>query len=180
MIKKQVYQEAQKRATQLIRSSGIKISDKESEELQVADFGLGQFEKEGAQIFTFCNTERVSTKVIVLFPNQTLPEHKHNPVGSDPGKEETLRVISGRLRLYIPGVDTVNEGFIPTDQEAYYTSRHEIILNEYEQLTLAPGTKHWFQAGDNPVVVYSICTGARDELDTFSNPKVVRTTQIID
>jgi D-lyxose ketol-isomerase len=45
---------------------------------------------------------------------------------------------------------------------------------------VAPGAKHWLQAGPQGAVVYSFSTCARDVLDGFSNPQIVRVTQIVD
>ena len=85
---------AQKRAGEMIRQANILITDKEQETIKAADFGLSQLEKEGAQILTLIETERIGVKIIVLFPYQTLPEHWHPPVDDDPGKEESFRYIN--------------------------------------------------------------------------------------
>ncbi|MDO8944862.1 MAG: hypothetical protein Q7U75_16900, partial [Desulfobacterales bacterium] len=63
-------------------------------------------------MLTLVQTERISVKVLALFPNQTEPEHWHPPVAGDPGKEETVRVISGTLYFFIPGENTCKEGFL--------------------------------------------------------------------
>jgi D-lyxose ketol-isomerase len=49
-----------------------------------------------------------------------------------------------------------------------------------DQLVLEPGTPHWFQAGPEGAVVYSFSTPARDNLDTFTDPSVVRKTVVAD
>jgi D-lyxose ketol-isomerase len=81
---------ARQRAAELIRQAGIAISDEEAATIEVGDFGLSNLEREGGQMLTLVQTERISVKILVLFPNQTLPEHWHPPVGDDPGKEETI------------------------------------------------------------------------------------------
>jgi D-lyxose ketol-isomerase len=100
-----------------------------------------------------------------VFPNQTEPEHWHPPVGDDPGKEETVTVISGIVYFYIHGGDTFKEGFIPEGKENYYTMRKGIIMKPSDQITLAPGEKHWFQAHKDGAVMYSFSTIVRDALD---------------
>jgi D-lyxose ketol-isomerase len=162
------------RAAEIIRQAGIRLSHEESARIEVVDFGLGDLEKEGAQILTLVQTSRLSVKILVLFPGQTEPEHWHPPVGDDPGKEETIRVVDGTFHLYLPGPDTLTKGRIPDGKTAYYTCRQETIMRRDEQLTLPPGTKHWFQAGRESVVIYSFSTIARDALDCFSDPSVVR------
>ena len=77
---------------------------------------------EGVQVLTFFNTKRIAAKILVLFPNQTEPEHRHPQVGDDPGKEETIRIIKGTVRFYIPGDDNTQYGIIPQGKEDYYTA----------------------------------------------------------
>lgn len=180
MITRAEYQNAQKRAAVMIRNSGIGIKEEEIARISVTDFGLSNLTAEGAQILTFISTDRVAVKVIVLFPNQTLPEHWHLPVEDDPGKQETIRAVDGVLYIGIPGEDNLKSATIPAGKDDFYTCRHEISMQPGDQLTLDPGTKHWFQAGAKGVVMYSFSTCARDNLDRFSDPKVVRETVIAD
>ena len=169
---------AQSRAASLIRKSGIYITDKEAEMVEVADFGLSRLDMEGAQILTLVATDRIAVKIIVLFPSQRIPEHWHPRVGEDPGKEETVRVVSGTVRFYIPGDKSMREGFVPAGQEDAYTVRHELILKPGDQITLQPGTKHWFEGGEEGAVMYSFSTVARDVLDGFTDPHIERVTRI--
>ena len=101
------------------------------------------------------NTERVCAKELVLFPGQACPEHRHPPVGDDPGKEETFRCRSGVVLLRI--------GDGP-----------EITLRPGEQYTIPPDTLHSFRAGPEGAVVSEFSTRSRDELDVFSDPQIVR------
>lgn len=146
--------------------------------VEVADFGLSRLDMEGAQILTLVATDRIAVKIIVLFPSQTIPEHWHPRVGEDPGKEETVRVVSGTVRFYIPGDESMREGFVPAGQEDAYTVRHELILKPGDQITLQPGTKHWFEGGEEGAVMYSFSTVARDVLDGFTDPHIERVTRI--
>lgn len=180
MIKRSDYVRAQQQAAGMIRQAGIKLTDAEARKIEVVDFGLGQLEIEGVQVLTFFATERISAKLLVMFPNQTEPEHWHPPVGDDPGKEETIRVISGTLNFYVPGADTLRQGWVPAGKETCYACRHEIVMRPCDQLTLPPGTKHWFQAPDEGAVFYSFSTCVRDGLDRFSDPAIVRATRIIE
>jgi D-lyxose ketol-isomerase len=72
----------------------------------------------------------------------------------------------------------LSEGFVPDGKEDAYTVRHELILKPGEQITLQPGTKHWFQAGKEGAVMYSYSTVARDVLDCFTDPQIERVTRI--
>lgn len=180
MLTRAEYCAAQSRAAAMIKASGIHITREEAERVEVADFGLGRLDIEGAQILTLVSTDRIAVKVAALFGGQTLPEHWHPPVGDDPGKEETIRVVSGILRFYVPGADSMAEGAIPADKENVYTARHELIFKPGDQITMKPGTKHWFQAGEEGVVMYSFSSVARDVLDGFTDPEIKRITEIED
>jgi D-lyxose ketol-isomerase len=121
MITREQQKTARNRAAEMIRAAGIQITDEEADSIEVVDFGLSNLEKEGVQVLTLVQTDRISIKVLVLFPNQTEPEHWHPPVGDDPGKEETVRIISGTVYFCIPGEDTLKEGFIVEGKEDCYT-----------------------------------------------------------
>ncbi len=178
MISRAEYEEAKFRAIEMITESGVVLSDEEKRSLEVVDFGLSRLDVEGAQIATLVQTERISVKLLALFPDQTEPEHWHPRVGDDPGKEETIRMVSGLLYFYIPGEESLKEGFIPDGKDACYTVRKEVVMRPGDQITLSPGTKHWFQAGPTGAVFYSFSTIARDVLDKFTDPDIVRVTQI--
>ena len=180
MITRKEQMSARQRAAELIRQAGITITDEEAATIEVGDFGLGNLEREGGQMLTLVQTERISVKILVLSSNQTLPEHWHPPVGGDPGKEETIRIIWGIVYFFIPGEDTFKEGFIVDGKEECYTMRNEIVMQPCDQIILQPGEKHWFQAGDEGAVIYSFSTIARDVLDQFSDPNIERVTKIVD
>jgi len=170
---------ARRRAADLIIRHGIPVTGEELNSIEVADFGLGRLETEGAQILTLVQTGRIGVKLLALFPHQTLPEHWHPPVGDDPGKEETVRVIAGTLHCFLEGEGDVAEGVIPAGKEDCYNCRREVVMQPGSQITLVPGTRHWFQAREEAVLLYSFSTVARDILDRFSDPRVERATRII-
>jgi D-lyxose ketol-isomerase len=174
------YEAAKKKAAEMILDAGIQLSEKETANIEVADFGLGNLKEEGAQILTLVQTERISVKILALFPDQTEPEHWHPRVGDDPGKEETIRVVKGILYMYMPGANTLKEGQLPENKDDVYTCRNELVMRVNDQITFKPGTKHWFRAGNEGVVMYSYSTIARDILDKFTDPKVIRMSKIED
>jgi D-lyxose ketol-isomerase len=148
-------EEARARAAAMLAEAGIALTDAERDAIEVADFGLGRLAEIGLQLVVYVNTERVCAKELVLLPNQTCPEHRHPPVGGDPGKEETFRCRLGLVRLHVDGED-------------------EIVLRPGEQWTIPPDTLHWFQAGDDGAVVSEFSTRSRDENDVFTDPQIVR------
>lgn len=164
MISRSEQAEARKRAGEMIRAAGLPVSNEDLAEMEVADFGLSDLPRTGAQILTLVDTERKGVRIIVLFPDQVLPEHRHPPVGDDPGKEETLWLISGRMSLFVE-----NEGA---------GARTEIIMRPGDRYTLVPGTPHRFRGGDAGAVLVTFATTTRDALDVFADPHVVRKTAI--
>jgi len=180
MITRQQKIEAQIRAAAMIRNSGIQINDEEIATIEVVDFGLSNLETEGIQVFNMVNTDRLAAKILVLFPYQTEPEHWHPQVADDPGKQETVRHITGDLRFYVDGPDTMKEGFLVAGKEDVYSLRNELVLKPGAQLTFQPYEKHWFQAGPSGAVLYSFSTTVRDGLDGFTDPQIKRETIVQD
>jgi len=115
-----------------------------------------------------------------MFPHQTEPEALAPPGGHGPGQGGDHPGHLGNAALLHSRSDTFKHGWIPPGKEGCYTCRHEIILRPCDQLTVPPGTKHWFQAPDPGAVFYSIFTCCGDALDGFTDASVVRRTCIVD
>lgn len=179
MLYEREVREARAACIPLLKKAGVVLSDSEMEAMEVADFGLGDYRAEGSQIATFVSTSRIGMKVICLLPGQTLPEHWHTAMEGYEGKEETLRVLYGTLRLYLPGGDGPKEGFIPKGKQSCYTSRKEVCLQPVQQVTMSPGVKHWFQAGEDGAVLFSISSMATCTMDPFTDPNIVRMPVIV-
>jgi D-lyxose ketol-isomerase len=181
MITAQQLAETRERARGYFAKAGIVLTPEEAENIEVADFGLGELETTGLEIVTYLNTERCCAKELVLFPGQTCPEHMHPPVEGEPGKEETFRCRWGEVYLYVPGTPTENiKATVPPGREHTYTIWHEVILRPGEQYTLYPNTPHWFQGGAEGAVVSEFSTKSRDESDIFTDEEIQRATQVQD
>jgi D-lyxose ketol-isomerase len=158
---------------------GLAVLPGELERMEVADFGLGELEQSGGQIVTLVDSEQVAVKLLIMFPGQTLPEHAHVPKGSYAGKEETIRCEWGKLHLFLPGEPETNpRAYPPASRKQWYLARREIALGPGEQVTVPPGTPHWFQGGAEGAVVWSFSTKATDNDDVFTDPDVRRQTII--
>ncbi|MGC8833230.1 MAG: D-lyxose/D-mannose family sugar isomerase [Armatimonadota bacterium] len=177
-IKRSQVREAQKRALEYFKAAGIVLTDEEKERIEVAEFGLGNLEREGLEILVYVNTPRYCAKELILFPHQTCPEHRHPPFDGEPGKEETFRCRWGTVYLYVPGPKTENPSARPPSP--HYTVFHEIALKPGGQYTIPPNTLHWFQAGPEGAVVSEFSSTSRDELDIFTDPNVRRIPEIIE
>lgn len=180
MITTKQMQEAQARACAYFEKAGIVLKQEEKENIEVADFGLGDLYRTGLEIVTYVNTDRCCAKELVLFPGQTCPEHRHPAIEGRPGKEETFRCRYGEVYLYIPGPPAERpkcQPPAPADSGAY-TVFHEIVLKPGEQYTLLPDTLHWFQAGPEGAVVSEFSTKSVDELDIFTDVHIQRIPEV--
>ena len=179
MISTQQLMDAQNRAREYYQKASIVLTSEESNNIEIADFGLGDLEHTGLELVIYVNTERYCAKEMVLFPHQTCPEHRHPPVGDDPGKMETFRCRWGKVYLYLEGEAAQNPACPPPPgTEQYYTVWHEIVLLPGDQFTIPRNTLHWFQSGDEGAVVSEFSTTSRDESDVFTNPNIGRETVI--
>lgn len=162
-------------ALSYFEKAGIVLTPEEKNHIEFADFGLGEFDQTGLILITYVNTARVCAKEMILLPGQTCPEHRHPSIGSESGKEETFRCRYGLIYLYVAGTPTDSPHTAPPGgREAYYTSRHEIVLQPGQQYTIQPDTLHWFQAGPNGAVVSEFSTTSRDEADIFTDGGIIR------
>jgi D-lyxose ketol-isomerase len=163
----------------MLSGAGIVLTSEEVDRIEVADFGLSDLDRLGLELITYINTERVCAKDLVLFPGQTCPEHRHPPVGDDPGKEETFRCRQGVVYVYLAGAETTKiKATIPVGKEDTFTVFQEYILQPGEQVTIPPNTLHWFQSGPEGAVVSEFSTRSRDEFDFFTDPAIARATVV--
>lgn len=176
-MKRTEYNEQVRRALEMFDKAGIILTEREKENVEVADFGQGKVNELGLQLVVYVNTDRVCAKEMVLLPHQTCPEHMHIPTNDMAGKEETFRCRYGEVYLYVPGdgnADTIQAKMPPSDVSVF----HEIVLKPGEQYTLLPQTWHWFQAGPEGAVISEFSTRSTDETDIFTDKRLVRQTTI--
>jgi len=179
MLSSSAFEAAQARAAAVLAEAGIVLTDAERAGIEVADFGLGELGRTGLEVVVYENNDRYCAKELVLFPRQTCPEHRHPPVGSDPGKLETFRCRRGLVRLYVEGPPAAfPRAHPPTGDEAHYSVFHEVELHPGDQYTIPPDTLHWFQAGDEGAVVSEFSSTSRDELDVWTDPRIRRLPEV--
>ena len=164
----------------MLADAGIALTDDERQNIEVADFGLGDPERLALGLVVYENNDRYCAKELILLPRQTCPQHKHPPITDesgatiDPGKRETFRCRTGEVYLYVEGDPTPEPRATPPGDDAHYTVRHEIVLRPGDQHTIEPGVWHWFQAGDAGAIVSEFSTTSRDEADIFTDPAIRR------
>jgi len=175
MLTRQQVTQTQARAAALLEAAGIMLTPDERVHLEVADFGLGDLDRTGLALVVYVNNDRYCAKELVLFPRQTCPQHRHPPVGDDPGKQETFRCRWGTVWLYVEGEPAQNiRAELPEGGEAYYTVFHEVELHPGDQYTIPPNTWHWFQAGAGGAVVSEFSSPSRDAYDVWTDPRIRR------
>jgi D-lyxose ketol-isomerase len=154
VISREEHNEAVAYSAEQFAAAGIELTAEERGRIEVADFGLGDLRKSGLMLLVYVNTDRYCAKELVLYPKQTCPEHRHPPFDGTPGKEETFRCRRGSVDLWVDG--------------------RQITLWPGEQFTIPPDTLHWFQAGAEGAVVSEFSSASRDDLDVFTDPRIVR------
>jgi D-lyxose ketol-isomerase len=160
MITPAEHDEAVSYTVEQLAATGIELTDAERGQIEVADFGLGNLRETGLMLLVYVNTDRYCAKELVLYPRQTCPEHRHPPFDGTPGKEETFRCRRGSVDLWVAG--------------------ELVTLQPGEQFTIPPDTLHWFQAGKRGAVVSEFSSTSRDDLDVFTDPRIVRAPAVDD
>lgn len=163
----------------LLQQAGICLTEAERQRIEIVGFGLVD-PAQGLQLVTYINSPRYCAKELVLLPGQTCPEHRHPPFGGSPGKQETFRCRWGKVYLFVDDAslranvacaDVISP---PEGSALYYTCTDYLLLNPGEQYTIAPNTRHWFQAGEDGAVISEFSSESRDEFDIFTDPRIDR------
>ncbi|MEW6753810.1 MAG: D-lyxose/D-mannose family sugar isomerase [Candidatus Latescibacterota bacterium] len=181
MLTHKEYRARQRQCAGLFKQAGLVVTPAENQQVEIVDFGLGQFAQTGLGVLVYVNTERCCAKELAMLPHQTCAEHRHPPVDTtNPGKEETFRCRWGTVYLYVPGERPARlRARVPAGREATYTVFRQVVLRPGDQYTLQPDTLHWFQAGPRGAVVSEFSTRSLDERDIFTDPEIARTTQVV-
>lgn len=160
----------------LLQKANIAITPEEKAGIEIADMGLNDIERIGLQVVVYVNNDRYCAKELVLFSHQICPEHRHPPISAQNiGKQETFRCRWGEVFLYTEGEPTPNpRASIPDKYREHFNVWHEVVLRPGDQYTLAPNTRHWFQAGGDGAVISEFSSASLDELDIFTDPHIKR------
>lgn len=171
----------QKQFAAMLDDVGVTLTRDERANIEIAELGLGNFESEGLGLVVYVNTDRYCAKELIMLAGQTCPQHRHPPVGDDPGKRETFRCRSGEVYLYVEGDPAAApKAAPPQGKQDYYNVWNEVVLKPGEQYTIPPDTWHWFQAGPAGCVVSEFSSTSRDEFDVFTDPGIRRIPEIVE
>jgi D-lyxose ketol-isomerase len=136
---------AQALVRQRLTDAGIATDP--NDEIEIADFGLGHWEREGLGIVVRVNEPEYCSKYLTLEPGQECPLHYHKL------KKETFFVLSGEVKLWADG--------------------QTIMLIPGENYTLTPGTLHVFDSLGG-AVIEEVSTHDDNGDSYFKNPAIVR------
>jgi D-lyxose ketol-isomerase len=175
-MKKATAERIRKRTLAYLKRAHIVVTKREAENVEVADFGLGDVKNIGLELIVYESNDRYCAKELVLFPRQTCPEHRHPPLGEgNIGKQETFRCRWGEVYLYTEGPPTAKpRAKLSGKYRENFTVWHEIVLRPGEQYTLPPNMLHWFQAGEKGAIVSEFSTRNTDESDYFTDRSIQR------
>lgn len=122
-----------------------------TDEVEIADFGLGHYRKEGLGLVVRINEPEYCSKWLTLLPGQTCPWHFHKL------KKETFFVITGEVHL---------------DAGA-----ERITLRAGDRYTILPGVEHQFTSPAG-AVIEEVSTHDVNSDSYFRNPNVIRDSVI--
>lgn len=159
-----------KEARYLLLKSGFSVSQSELDSMTINDFGLNNLREEGVALIDILRSDRLRISILILLPNQTLPQHKHPSYDNERGKEETIRCLWGTFKVYVEGDQNCQNILIPKGKDDFYTARKEILLNAGEQYSVEPGIIHWFQAGDKGAVALAFQNRVNEDYNIFYDP----------
>ena len=115
--------------------------------IEIADLGLGRFEREGLGIVVRANEPEYCSKYLTLFPGQECPLHSHKL------KKETFFALRGEVELTVDGVS--------------------VRLTPGRSLTLKPGSRHTFRS-EAGAVIEEVSTHDENSDSYFDDPNIVR------
>lgn len=136
---------AREQVRRRLADAGIAL---ESEtEIEITDFGLGHWEREGLGLVVRVNEPEYCSKFMTLEPGQECPLHYHKL------KKETFFVLSGEVKLWAGG--------------------QTVMLVPGESYTIAPGVLHTFDSLGG-AVIEEVSTHDENSDSYFKDPAIVR------
>ncbi len=115
--------------------------------IEIADFGLGRFAREGLGIIVRVNEPEYCSKWLTLWPGQECPTHFHKL------KKETFFVLRGEVEMA--------------------ADDRPVTLKTGERYTLHPGVRHSF-GSTGGAVIEEVSTHDENSDSYFDDPAVVR------
>jgi D-lyxose ketol-isomerase len=144
-MKKSEYIKAQKEAKKVLKEASIPLP--KNAEIEIVDFGLGNFRKTGLALFVKVNEPEYCSKWMVVLPGQVCADHKHKD------KKETFIVMKGIVELT--------------------TGNKKIVLKPGDSYTLIQNTYHTFTS-KRGAVVEEVSTYDTNADNYFKDERIIR------
>lgn len=139
----------QRQANERLRSAGVVVPD--PERIEIADFGLNEYDSTGLALYVKCNEDEYCSKWMALEPGQACPAHHHKK------KKESFFVISGTVRVR--------------------AGNETMTLGPGESCTIQRLIVHEFTSPDG-AVIEEVSTHDENSDSYFVDPRIVRDPQI--
>jgi N-acetylneuraminate synthase len=139
----------QGRIRSMLEKAGIPVTDPRA--IEVADFGLGRFEREGLGLILRVNEPEYCSKWLTLYPGQSCPWHYHKL------KKETFFIHQG-------------EGTLNVDRET-------IRMKPGDRYTIAPPREHEFSSSTG-AVIEEVSTHDENFDSYFRDPNILRDPKV--
>ena len=136
---------AQARARRQLEDAGLTLSG--DLEIEIADFGLGDYARQGLGLVVRVNEPEYCSKWLTLGPGQECPAHSHRL------KKETFFVLRGEVILEADG--------------------RAVRLGPGARHTIRPGVRHSFRS-DAGAVIEEVSTHDENSDSYFDDPRIVR------
>ena len=107
---------ARQEALQMVTDAGITLA--KDEEIEITDFGKGDYKKLGLGLIIRLNEPEYASKWLTVLPGQVCPNHYHKVI------KETFFIIKGDVKMVLNGEET--------------------LMKAGDKVTLPIGTWHWF------------------------------------
>lgn len=154
------------------------------EQIEIVDFGLGRFEKEGLAMLVLVNYPMTYCgKLLLMRPWQLCPTHRHPPIpecGNYQGKQETFICLRGVTRVAFEG-QVGRLGYcrpVNAESDEYYPALGASDLGAGDRITIPRDTWHWFEAGPSGALILEISTPSYDGYDIFMDPEITRCPEV--
>ena len=141
----------QARVRRQLKEAGVPLAP--DTEIEIADFGLGRFERTGLGLVVRVNEPEYCSKYLTLFPGQECPRHYHKL------KKETFFALQGTVELIVDG--------------------HPVCLTPGQSLTLRPGSWHSFRS-EAGAVIGEVSTHDENSDSYFDDPAIVRDPAVVE
>jgi len=123
MLKTEI-EAARAEVRRVLSEGGITLGP--GEEIEITDFGKGNFHDVGLALIIRISEEEYASKWLVVFPNQECPNHYHERI------KETFFLIRGDVTIWING--------------------REVRMQPGDKVTLPPCTWHSFRSESGAII----------------------------